>query len=55
MKLQKENHVSDYRLAKALQFSPTTIANWKNGSVPSIENASKIAVYFGKTVDEMMR
>lgn len=33
----------------------TTIGNWKNGAVPSIERAHAVAAYFGKTVDEMMK
>lgn len=55
VKLQKESGISDYRLAKELHVSPTTIVNWKNGSSPSIEKAHALASYFGKTVDEMMK
>lgn len=55
VKLQKEKGVSDYRLAKDLQLSPTTIGNWKNGAVPSIERAHAVASYFGKSIDEMMK
>ncbi|MBS6864968.1 MAG: helix-turn-helix transcriptional regulator [Oscillospiraceae bacterium] len=55
VKLQKEKGVSDYRLAKELQVSPTTIVNWKNGSSPSIKKAHRVASYFEKTVDEMMK
>ena len=55
VKLQKEKGVSDYRLAKELHVSPTTIMNCKNGSSPSIKKAHAVASYFGKTVDEMMR
>ena len=55
VKLQNERGVSDYRLAKELQLSPTTVGNWKNGAVPSIERAHAVAQYFGKTVDEMMK
>jgi transcriptional regulator with XRE-family HTH domain len=55
VKLQNEKGVSDYRLAKDLQLSPTTVSNWKGGAVPSIERAHAVASYFGKTVDEMMK
>lgn len=55
VKLQQEAGVSDYRLAKDLKLSPTTVSNWKNGAIPSIERAHAVASYFGKTVDEMMK
>lgn len=55
VKLQQENGVSNYRLAKVLDVTPTTISNWRNGTIPPLDKAATVAKYFGKTVDEMMK
>ncbi len=54
-KLQKEAGVTNYRLAKDLDVHATTVKNWKEGKMPLLEHAHKVADYFGKTLDEMMR
>ena len=53
-KLQQEYQVSNYRLAKHLGVTPTTISNWKNGITPSLEKAAAIAAFFHTTVDELI-
>ena len=53
-KLQQEKEVSNYRLAKYLGVSPTTISNWKNGTTPPLDKAAAIAAFFHTTVDELI-
>lgn len=53
-KLQQEKEVSNYRLAKYLGVSPTTISNWKNGTTPPLDKAAAIATFFHTTVDELI-
>lgn len=53
-KLQREEDVSNYRLAKHLGVTPTTISNWKNGTTPPLDKAAAIAAFFHTTVDELI-
>jgi len=53
--LQVKNKVTNYRLAKEIGVHPTTIQNWRNGKQPQLSHASKVAIFFGKTVDELMK
>lgn len=53
--LQKERGLTNYRLAKDLGVHCTTVQNWREGKKPLLEHAWKVATYFGKTVDEMMK
>ena len=55
IRLQKENHLTNYRIAKDIGVHCTTIQNWRNGKNPLLEHASKVADYFGKTLEEMMK
>lgn len=53
--LLRQNDVSNYRLAKAIGVSQTTVAGWKAGKFPqSEETLGKIADFFGVSVDFMM-
>lgn len=55
-RLLEKNKVSNYRLAKDISVSRSTVRNWLDGkTAPQIEHARKVAAYFGKTVDEMMK
>lgn len=54
IRLQTENHETNYRLAKELGVHATTISNWRDGKQPVLEHAAKVAAHYGKTVDEMM-
>lgn len=54
-KLQQEHQVSNYRLAKHLGVTPTTISNWKNGAAPPLDKAIAIAAFFHTTVDELAK
>lgn len=51
--LQKENGVTNYRLAKAIGVHCTTVQNWRTGTTPLLEHAYAVAKFFGKTVEEM--
>jgi len=46
--LQEERKVSNYRIAKELRISPTTLTNWKTGATkPSRAYVHLLAEYFG--------
>lgn len=50
--LLKENKVTAYRVSKETGVAQATLSDWKNGkSTPKYEKLSKIAEYFGVTVD----
>jgi len=52
--LRKENGVKQEELADALEVSRQTIGSLENGRYnPSIILAFKIALYFGKTIEEV--
>lgn len=52
--LQKFN-ISAYKVAKDTGISQTTFSNWKSGrSVPKNEIMSKLADYFGVSIDYLM-
>lgn len=55
-RLLKKNKISNYRLAKDIVVSCSTVRNWLDGKTePQIEHARKVADYFGKTLEEMLR
>lgn len=46
-KLMEDNSLSNYKLAKELSVSPSTVANWLNGyTKPNKKAAEQIAEYF---------
>jgi transcriptional regulator with XRE-family HTH domain len=49
-----QNNVSLSRLEKELGFGNSTIAKWTQCS-PSVDKLQKVAVYFGCTVDELLK
>lgn len=50
--LLKENKVTAYRVSKETGVAQATLSDWKNGkSTPKYEKLSKIAEYFGVSVD----
>ena len=51
----RENHITNYRLAKDIGVHQSTVKNWLVGMSPHLDCAKKVADYFGKTVDEMMK
>lgn len=53
--LQAEKGLTNYRLAKDIGVHCSTVQNWRDGRKPLLEHAHKVATYFGKTVDEMMK
>lgn len=46
--------ISISALERKLNFGNSTISKWEKSS-PSIENVSKVANYFGCTVDELLK
>lgn len=53
-KLCEENGTKPFTVVKELGISQGSITKWKNGSVPSGASLSKLADYFGVTVDELL-
>ena len=54
-KLQAERGETNYKLAKALGVSQTTVANWLGGiSVPRKLYLDAVAVHYGVTKDELL-
>ena len=54
-RLQEQNGESNYKLAKALGVSQTSIANWKNGTDPHPICLNVVANHYGITVDELLK
>lgn len=55
-RIQTERGVTNYKLAKAIGISQTTIANWKDGtSKPRTLYINALADYFGCTVDKLLK
>lgn len=53
--LINKTNTSNYKLAKSIGASPTTIANWLDGtSVPGIDKFEKIIEYFGISADYLL-
>lgn len=53
-KLMQENGVSNYKLAKTLSCSQSSVKNWLDGNEPKIEYATGIANFFGVSVDYLL-
>jgi transcriptional regulator with XRE-family HTH domain len=48
----KAKGVSAYRVAKDLDITQSTLSDWKSGrSMPKTDKLSKIAEYFGVTIE----
>ncbi len=54
-KARKSHHLTQEQLAKALNVSKSTIANYENGkTIPSMETVIKLSMIFGITTDELL-
>lgn len=49
--LLKEKRISQKELAEALGISPSSVSDWKRGSVPSSENLVKAAQFLGVSIE----
>lgn len=54
IRVQAERGVTNYRIAKEIDVSQASIANWKNGTMPHPRNVKRLADYFNVTVDELL-
>lgn len=55
-KLMDEKKITNYRLAKELGISATTVGYWVSGkNHPDLPSALKLAEYFGTTVESLMK
>lgn len=53
-RVQAERGVTNYRIAKEIDVSQASIANWKNGTMPHPRNVKRLADYFNVPVDELL-
>lgn len=54
--LRKQSRLSQQALADQIGVFRNTISNWETGySQISLENAKKVAEYFGVTIDYLLR
>ena len=53
-RIQADRGVTNYRIAKEIDVSQASIANWKNGTMPHPRNVKRLADYFNVTVDELL-
>ncbi len=51
--LRKEKGVTQEQLAKYVGISPQAVSKWENGGVPDTELLTKIADYFGTSIDAL--
>lgn len=55
-RLQSEHGETNYRLAKEIDVSQTSIKNWKDGvRCPHRRHQIRIAEHYGVTVDELLK
>ena len=55
VQLLENNNISSYKLTKDTGLDNGLISKWKNGSsTPSAENLTKLADYFGVSVDYLL-
>lgn len=54
-KLRDKRGLTDYRVAKDINESKTTLYNWKHGKCcPKMDKLSILANYFGVTIDSLV-
>ena len=55
IRLQKEHGETNYRLAKAIGVSQTSIKNWRDGvRIPHPRHVRLIAAHYGVSEDELI-
>lgn len=55
LRFMEERGESNYRLAKDLGVSQSTIANWLNGRKPTGIALKAIAAHYGCTVEDLLK
>ena len=53
-KLCDERGISTYKACTDIGLNRAAVAKWKNGSIPSGSTATKLAAYFGVSVDYLL-
>lgn len=54
--IQSEHGETNYRLAKAIGVTQTSVKNWRSGvRLPHPKTREKIAAHYGVTVEELMK
>lgn len=50
----RKKRISQKELAEAIGISPSSVSDWKKGSVPSSDNLKKAAEFLGVSVDFLL-
>ena len=52
--LLQDNHLTNHALSKKVDFSPSDLKHWKEGTIPYLETIIKLADYFGVSIDYLV-
>ena len=52
--LMEKNKVSSYKLARSVGVHTSTVTNWLNGKMPSLDHLQSVAKFFGVTVNDLI-
>lgn len=56
IQIQSKHGETNYRLAKAIGVTQTSVKNWRSGErLPHPKTREKIAAHYGVTVEELMK
>lgn len=53
-RIQAERGVTDYRIAKDIGVTQTSVKNWKSGIMPHPKHLRRLAAYFSVTAEELL-
>lgn len=53
--LMQKKGVGSYKLAKDIGVHTSTVSNWRDGTEPKLEHLSRLAKYFGVSIEELLR
>lgn len=50
----KNNNISNYKLAKAIGVSASSVGTWVKGENPSLDNLMRLSKYFNLPIDNFI-
>lgn len=54
-RIQAERGVTNYRIARDIGVTQTSVKNWKSGITPHPKHLRRLAAYFSVTVEELLQ